>query len=439
MLGLSFSDSVCQLSEGDNLAQHTDLTDSIDKARSLDDVYPWLSVAVHESAGDRELMVLWFPNGVPDRFESKRSVFVASSRLNHIAQHNDWFDAFRTLTCRMDGEHTCLLTGQGTTADRFVKRAGHLFGIPVVSVSHGPKTVDKRWFLQTLKSAEPDSDNYNGFVFRFNSNSNQKALDPVLIQIADEVRALSVRQNGNVNKAISARCKQIENPNVFLLDSKLETKPDVLRRLFDAGCYRWILFGQEDGDQVQQPELEFRVPKVDELPAGEFLIHCTRGTTDTWPDQQESEYLDELIFQDAGRDHSLERALTRILATGRIHAGNRLTRDKQKVVCFTSATLEELKKLTKFRSHLKRWDFQPVGIAIRKSALKQRGARRVIYGDETTWENLPAKDQPFFQIAKSTTRTGNVLDWTVEKEWRVLGDVELREFKVGDIFAISAI
>ena len=63
----------------------------------------------------------------------------------------------------------------------------------------------------------------------------------------------------------------------------------------------------------------------------------------------------------------------------------------------------------------------------------------MIYGDETTWENLPAKDQPFFQIAKSTTRTGNVLDWTVEKEWRVLGDVELREFKVGDIFAISAI
>ena len=452
MLGLSFADSACQISEGGNLVPHTDLADSIEKNLARTDVCPWLSVAVHETASDRELSILWIPSGVPDRFESKRSVFIASSRLSHIAEHNDWFDSFRTLTCRMDRERTFLLTGEGTTADRFVRRAGDLFGISVVSIAKGPKAVDKRWFFKSLKSAEPDkpgksdADVYNGFVFRLNATPNnstpnnstpdQKALDPILIQIADEVRVLSVRKNGNVDKAISARCSRLENPNVFLLDSKSETNPDSLRRLYDAGCHRWILFGQENDDQL--PELEFRVPKVDELPNGEFLIHCTRGTTNAWPDQQESEYLDELIFQHARRDHSLDGALTRILATGRIHAGNRMTRDKQNVVCFTSATIAELKKMTKFRSHLKRWDFQPVGIAIRKSALKQQGARPVIYGDETTWENLPATDRPFFQIAKSTTRTGNVLDWTVEKEWRVIGDVELGEFKVGDIFAISA-
>ena len=61
----------------------------------------------------------------------------------------------------------------------------------------------------------------------------------------------------------------------------------------------------------------------------------------------------------------------------------------------------------------------------------------MIYGDESTWENLAPEDRPFFQIAQSTTRTGNVLDWTREKEWRVLDDVELNEFKVGEIFAIS--
>ena len=419
---------------GLNLFPHSELVDSFANDTCGSGVVPWLSVGLPNSFDESTNELFWFPHGLPTGFKSRRTIFIASSRLSQLAKHDDWFDALRTLTCRLDGERVCLLTGKKTTADRFVRRVGTLFGIPVAGLSLGPKSVDKKWMLN-LPEREPGC--YNGFVFQVGSDTTPIAVDPILIQVANEVRALNVRAKGNVDKAISMRCDQLENPNVFLLDSKSETKPDVLRRLLNAGCHRWILYEHEEPERPQPPKPEFRIPLIHELPGGEFLIHCTRAIADAWPDQQEAEYLDELIFQHERRDHSLDAALTRILATGRILASNRITRDKRNVVCFTSATLEELKKLTTFRSHLKRWDFQPVGIAIRKSALERRGARPVIYGDESTWENLAPEDRPFFQIAQSTTRTGNVLDWTREKEWRVLDDVELNEFKVGEIFAIS--
>ena len=439
IIGIRFMEEASGVPKGFNLFPHTELVDSFVNRTNDSKVLPWLSVGLPNSFDECTNKLFWFPRGLPNGFETTRTIFIASSRLSQIAKHDDWFDALRTLACRLDGERVCLLTGKKTAADRFVKRVGTLFGIPVASLSLGPKSVDKKWILSSLNSPEQEPGYHSGFVLHVGPADTPKAVDPILVQVAGDVRALNVRAKGNVDKAISSRCDQFENPNVFLLDSKSETKPEVLRRLLNAGCHRWILYENEDPERPQPPNLEFRVPRIRELPSGEFLIHCTRASADAWPDQQEAEYLDELIFQHERRDHSLDAALTRILATGRILASNRITRDKRNVVCFTSATLEELKKLTTFRSHLKRWDFKPVGIAIRKSALERRGARPVIYGNESTWENLSPEDRPFFQIAQSTTRTGNVLDWTREKEWRVLGDVELHEFKVGEVFAISAV
>lgn len=459
VLGLRLADSALSVAGGDNLFPHTDLALRLGERFSRSDRLPWLSVGSlsgSESPPDMPdneegLFVFWFPYGLPKRYADSRSIFVASSRMQKDKDHSDWFDALRTLVCRLDESCVHLLTSNGTAADRFVRRAAELFGIQLVSVCRGPQKVDTSWFLKSVDSdgaLAGNSDCLQGFVFHLGAKANEKsdskkALDAILVRIADEVRVLSVRKNGNVDKAITERCKRFENPNVFLLDSKSETQPVVLERLYESGCHRWMLFDhnqEADGDGVENdlPQPEFRVPTVSELPDGEFLIHCTRARQKAWPDQAEAEYLDDLIFQHKRKDHSLYATLTRILATGRILANNQLTRHHRKVVCFTSATLEEIKSLTTFRPHLNRWDFQPVGIAIRLSALKKRGARPVIYGDQSTWEELDAEDRPFFQVANTTTKTGNVLDWTREKEWRVLGDVELREFEEGEIFAISA-
>ncbi len=44
------------------------------------------------------------------------------------------------------------------------------------------------------------------------------------------------------------------------------------------------------------------------------------------------------------------------------------------------------------------------------------------YGGDDDWERLDADEKPFFQL-RETSR--GAIDWTMEREWRVLGDIDL--------------
>jgi hypothetical protein len=104
--------------------------------------------------------------------------------------------------------------------------------------------------------------------------------------------------------------------------------------------------------------------------------------------------------------------MQRILATGR------LSRGAENVVAFTERELQEFADLRVYRRHLRRWDFEPYGICIDARWLQQRGAAPVIYGDEDDWQRLSADQRPFFQPKTKA--------WIAEREWRVIGDVDLR-------------
>jgi len=75
-----------------------------------------------------------------------------------------------------------------------------------------------------------------------------------------------------------------------------------------------------------------------------------------------------------------------------------------------------------FRKHRRRFDFEPWGLAVRGDALESAGVRKVIYGDDTDWSNLPPEQRPFFQKATSGGSTDNL----AEQEWRVVSDVDLK-------------
>ena len=93
----------------------------------------------------------------------------------------------------------------------------------------------------------------------------------------------------------------------------------------------------------------------------------------------------------------------------------------------------ELPTLRQFRTHRSRWDFEPFGLCVDRQWLHDRGARPVIYGDEVTWQGLPDADRPFFQLTHPTDRatesSAPAIDWSVEREWRHVGDLDLRELK----------
>ena len=157
-----------------------------------------------------------------------------------------------------------------------------------------------------------------------------------------------------------------------------------------------------------------------------FLTHCTRRQDGPWPDQDEVDWLDDLILDRADADHSALAAVGRILRGQRLIATAQTIRGATPVVSLTATPLAELDRLRVFRPHRGRWDFEPYGICIRRDWLQRLGARPVQYGDDGFWASLSPDDQPFFQLRHSGLSGGDrQIDWAVEDEWRVVGDVDL--------------
>jgi hypothetical protein len=52
----------------------------------------------------------------------------------------------------------------------------------------------------------------------------------------------------------------------------------------------------------------------------------------------------------------------------------------------------------------------------------------VRYGDDQFWDSLSPDERPFFQLRQTRRSAGSrAIDWTVEDEWRIVGDVNLAE------------
>ena len=102
----------------------------------------------------------------------------------------------------------------------------------------------------------------------------------------------------------------------------------------DAGAVGWLVPDHPipNSDQRQMcrispagaasGELSTRIaiPACDQW---NYLTHCTRSVTGPWPEQDESEYLDELILDRPETDHSAAATLERILRERRLVASGR--------------------------------------------------------------------------------------------------------------------
>ena len=348
---------------------------------------------------------------------SRRSVFAGSSRLpQKLDEIPELFDGLLKLAIRLDCDKDVLLTASGTACDALVRRVGELFHIPVIELRIAPLDPKK---LEAEVSGVGESDGSIAFVFDF----GQRGIDFALANFAQAATVLSVRKGGNLHAAIVHRLNE-GKPGRVLVDPKL-TKKKLTEELLSLGATGWVLLGADETEpNAGDVEADLRFAK--DFDGSDFLLHWTRRRVGPWPDQTDAGFLDDLIFRSPRKDHREVASLRRILATEQIFAGNDLTRDPRPVVCFSDVTFEQLKELRTFRPHLSRWDFEPYGIAIRKSWLIDQGAAAVVYGDETAWESMPDDQRAFFQL---NDPKGNV-DWSVEREWRVLGDLDLRKVPV---------
>ena len=332
---------------------------------------------------------------------------IVTSRLPRLMPPQDpWLRGLRASIRRIQRLGEILLTSNGTAGFDFIRRAAERFNIPIEQID----------VPTTSQSIDENS---------------IPARDLAVISTADCVLALGVRTEGNIHRALRERLRT--GQTVVLVELSDLQSAAAREDLVTLGAILWkpdVL----DQDSFTPPEGMARqsaasVIEIVPFPSPidwNYLSHSTRACPEPWPGQSLEQHIDSLLDNTRDADHSRIAALERIVTQRRLIASHRTIRGGYSMVCLTSAPLQDLPALRRFRSHRTRWDFEPFGLCIRRDWLLERGVRPAIYGDDAIWDNLPDEDRPYFQWSDPDKG----LDWSVEREWRHAGDLDLSKLPV---------
>ncbi|MBI5251939.1 MAG: hypothetical protein HY912_20800 [Desulfomonile tiedjei] len=174
---------------------------------------------------------------------------------------------------------------------------------------------------------------------------------------------------------------------------------------------------------VQERPLKHAIRQFEGFADGSrFLIHYTRSFPGPWPGQNMLDYCLSLIDGEKDSTHTAFDTLMRIVKERRIRASAKLIRGKYPVVSLTECPPGEVRNLNEWRPGLIRWSFEPYGVALPLRPLFCMGARPVIYAVKEAYEDLSDELRYLFQLQSAYGR-----GWSLEKEWRIRGDLEITE------------
>lgn len=304
-----------------------------------------------------------------------------------------------------------VLAAVDSAIEPWAKRAAEIYGVPLllVRVNEQPESAGE----MVLHVTGPEL-----------------CRDDVVICLADRVDCVFVRSGGKIESAIRTKLVRQSVPCVRVAVHESSKHRKVAHSLMGEGAVGLYL----KRSLLKQPNVSQKGPRADSEWTsldGQWLIHCTRACSGAWPGQTERQYQDELLLSGSttatGTQRTSMDTLLRILKSQRLAASALTSCRSQPVVCFSEQPLTVLLSRRSYRSHLHRWDYEPYGIAIRKSAAMNAGCQKVIYGDPEDRQRLSVQDRFRFQ-ARGTT-----YDWTKEREWRFRGDVGLEQFDPDDI------
>jgi hypothetical protein len=388
---------------------------------------------------------------MPQHHAVERKVAILSSRLGRaVDRRKTWWHGLRRLLFELQTRSPLVLTSEGSTCDRFLPCILPWFGLRALRVRR--PSAYHRHFHDWITSLTYDAtvlyelpgvllnESPGDAAERHKLISKRRfgdLSDRALYQLCDELYILHVRRNGNLHRLLDQMIglsEWAEKPIHLCVGDEL-----VPELLADTWIHRseWVGIAPKLTEPLEQvvaelssqthrssaPVLDFE--KRTSIP---MLYHWTRHASGPWPDESHVDYVRDQLWGVSNRDHSALGTLTRIVASQRLLATNRLTRGANKVVCWTRCDLKEFRARCLFRSHLGRWDFSPFGIGACQEWLKQRGTRPVIYGAAPDWMRLPDSEKVFFQVRSTRgDRSTKCIDWTAENEWRHVGDLDLSD------------
>ena len=414
----------------------------------------WLTTSF---AADAVPFLFWFPSGLA----AGHLVSAASSRMSRKAFNRSPIGpALLTLVKNLADGQT-IITGAGTTLDKPVRRACEWNEKPIVRVAALPKHLTTQWLAKTLR--QPQTVRTQQIFFRILSPlagppHHQAMVDELLFEFADEIRVLHHRPHGNIDRLLNCaldRPRLPQKPQVYVL-VPFPPKPTT-HSLLNKGAIAWYVFRSDatsrlnpakpqqalastsmarkaneliipsTADHLRQ-DLSAPIVSHPPIDPSRLLCHCTRAG-ERWPESNDLKQWDPFLLG-TGACSSPLVSLCRILCQQKLLAGGRLIAENQRVVCLTEIPLSDLHLHRRFQSHLSRWDFEPFGIALDREHLQQvASARAVTYVHFSQYGKLTANERVFYQpidenaLPEATT-------WAEEREWRVVGDIDLRQFSV---------
>lgn len=323
------------------------------------------------------------------------------------------------------------------------------------------------------------------------SDETIPAADRLLAALSHRLDLPWVRRGGNWSRLACdfARFDAAAPTTIRIARDSTLVAPQLQTELLEAGAIGWTLPAPSATDDRPGGVAERRTEEpatVNDLgggpgrqgywsestaaawEAGGCLLHSVRRCDGPWPGQDRGEYLDELLDERPERDRSALATLRRIVDERRVRASSRGIRGGSAMVCWAALTWDELKERRVWRRHRRRWDFEGYGLAVDRRRLMELGARPVVYGDESVWERLSDVDRPYFQRVAAESSDSSVspnssfssetsetpaaagggraaiesdvagrgprsIDWRVEREWRVAGDVDLAAISADSI------
>ena len=418
--------------------------------------------------------LLWWPSGK----NSGRRITLSSSRIGR--QHHqrpEWFETLRLATSTLQpGE--AFLTTPGATTHPFLSRLCELFNLPRIEVRlASPRQPAQQWFQWVLKNVKDSRVDGVRQVFvspgltpgpqaessghhRQRHTAGIADRDLAIHLLADSIWVLWLRNQGSVLNLLTTglKCSPFPPDSVRLLSGPGLVTSSLAASLQELGAVTWFLSpadstadelkgtrSHSSSDSGISPLPQPPGPQPDQLlsasiptwsdSAGEqpvWLTHCTRRTETIGHNASSHESLDSILLSRPA-DHSPLGTLRQILSQGLLRASSAAIRGSYPVVCFSACPLQRLLTRRRWQKHRVRWDFEPFGLCIRGSVLTALGARPVVYGDEHAWQTLDTSNRPWFQKRYSTCGTRQI-DWSTEREWRILGDVSLSRIRSDDAF-----
>lgn len=351
--------------------------------------------------------------GPTECLQRPRIAILNSRQSPRLKRENAWVQKTLEALRSFDPKGTALVSSLGTTPWDFLSWAGGRLGFPLILVFSAGSAQNFN-VVRTRAIMDLGLDDAKTLAVRplgirmGHQRAEAGALrDTWVLALAHRLVPVSIRPKGNLES--------------YLSHSQLEAKAQLCQFEIEYEAPR----------PIRKPAITGKIRLPDWYQPDDYLIHWTRSCVGPWPDESRANFFQRAV-EGGEEDSDGIATLGRILKEGVIRASGRLIRGRYSVVPFTERPPQDIPELIKYRAGLRRWTFEPYGIALKKAKLVEMGTRPVIYGEISDYERLAEKDRPFFQVAGSGKR-----DWRREKEWRIRGDVRLKSFSSEEVVAIT--